>query len=91
MLRRKLPMGAVNLHKNVPGVDEQNRVLPLVMGFVIIEKPKRARERYGVKEVRTNGNHDIDRVFLNDLSADFQFHSALLNKQFTCILAFRAL
>ncbi len=63
-------MRAVDLPVDVPGVEEQNRILSRSAGLALVQEPKGAGEGDGVEHVGPDGDHDIDAADLNELAAN---------------------
>ena len=62
LLRREVAVRAVNLSKEVTRVNEEYFIFVRGLRLCSIKEPERAPKRDGVKEVRANRNHHIDRA-----------------------------
>lgn len=70
LLRAEPSVGSVDLLERMSSVNEEDFVLAFGARFSFVKKPKRAGERYRVEEVRTDRDHHINRIRLEQLFAN---------------------
>ena len=68
-------MGTVDLPENIPGVDEEHRPILFGLWLCPVEEPESAGQGYGVEEVRTDTDEDVNRTGLDELLPDLHFRS----------------
>ena len=73
---RPFAVGAVHLPVDVAGINEQHGVGAGRFAFALIQKPKSAGQRDGVKHVRADGDHHVHGAAFDELAADFLFGRA---------------